>query len=298
MFSREDERFHEGTVIRPPSEAESLIVQLTIGCSDNRCCFCPAYKDKSFRVKDREKLEQELAYLSRACPDTRRIFFADGDALAAPQETLVRTFQSANRMFPWLSRISLYGSAKNILSKTADDLRMLRSLKLHYIYLGLESGDPSVYASTGKSGNPDAVVEACKRVREAGLRSNVTVILGLGGVSLTRRHAEGTAQALNAARPDQVAALSLMIVPGTPLHERLERGEFVPLDDLGHVEELRDIIQGLDSFSCQFFSNHASNYYSVAARFPRDRERILNELGRVLTDRNRRALRPDVLRGL
>jgi len=289
---------YEGTVIRPPSEAASLILQITLGCSDNRCSFCPAYKEKEFAVKDTGRVEAEMQAASRLYPDTRRIFFADGDAITVPQEKLAVVFRLAHRYFPRLSRIALYGSVKGLERKSVEDLKELRELKLGIVYLGFETGDEAVYRNTNKYGSPEGNVSACRKVKAAGMTTNATIILGLGGRELSRQHAVNTARILNAAQPDQVAALTLMVVPGTPLFVRQQQGGFAPLDDFGFLEELKTIIENLDNFRCQFFANHASNYYPVRARFPRERQAVLDGLCLALARRDRRALTPDFLRGL
>lgn len=297
MFFR-DPVHYEGTVIRPPSEAESLIVQATLGCSDNRCVFCPAYKDKPFRIKSVEAIETELAAAAKVWPDTQRIFFADGDAVAMPQKDLLRVLDTACRCFPKLARVAMYASVKSLGTKSEDDLRQLKERKLGILYLGFETGDPDTYRMIRKYGSPAGNVEACIKVKGAGIKTNVTVILGLAGKRRSREHAEHTAAVLNEARPHQIAALTLMIAPGTPLAEMQAAGAFEPQDEFGMVTELRDMVASLRDFPCLFFANHASNYYPVQARFPRERHAVLATLSGIINGKQKSALRPDFLRGL
>jgi radical SAM superfamily enzyme YgiQ (UPF0313 family) len=289
---------YEGTVIRPPSEAQSVIIQATLGCSDNGCTFCPAFKEKKFSIKNIGQIEQDIKAAARLYPGARRLFFADGDALIMPQHQLVRALELANSYFPRLTRVGIYGSIKSVERKTVHELQKLKNLKLGIVYLGFETGSDEVYERINKYGSPQGNVDACKKVKEAGIRTNVTVILGLGGKELSRQHAEYTAKILNLAGPDQIAALTLMIAPNTQLFEQRKLGEFAELDEFGILEELRLLILEMNDFRCQFFANHASNYYPIAARFPEDKQATLNVLADLIAQNNIANLRPDSLRGL
>ena len=289
---------YQGVVIRPPSEANSLIFQITLGCSDNHCIFCPAYKDKKFKIKDWEEIEREIKYAARVYPQTRRIFFADGDALVVEQGKLVHIFKLVQDSFPKLTKIGIYGSIKSLENKSVSDLSELKKNKLGIVYIGFETGDEEVYRQVKKYGSPAGNVETCIKIKEAGIKVNVTIILGLGGKDLSVQHSANTAKILNLAQPQQIAALTLMVVPGTPLYQMIEEGRFKQLEQFDFLEELRLLIEKLDDFKCLFFSNHASNYYSISARFPKDKFRILKELDWIIENRQRDVLRPDFMRGL
>jgi radical SAM superfamily enzyme YgiQ (UPF0313 family) len=289
---------YEGTVIRPPSEANSLIFQVTLGCSDNRCTFCPAYKDKPFRIKDTAVIESEISRVSKIYPDTRRVFLADGDAVIIPHKKFKEILSLLIKNFPRLSRVSTYGSIKSLESKTAEELAEYKQLKLGTVYMGFETGDEEVYRQIKKYGSPRRNVEACDKLKAAGITVNVTVIAGLGGKIHSVNHAVNTAKILNLAKPDQIAVLTLMIAPGTPLYGMAQNGQFEELDDFGILSETKLMIENLADFKCQWFANHASNYYPIAARFPKDKEAVLNRLGLVLSGRNKDNLVPDYLRGL
>jgi len=285
-------------VIRPPSEAGSLIVQVSLGCSDNRCNFCPAYKQKPFQIKSLSRIRQEFEEAARAFPHTRRIFLADGDAVVLPQQSLETILSWAGENFPKLNRVGIYGSAKSLEKKSVEELKRLRTLKLGILYLGIETGDPDVYRWTEKAGSPETNIQECLKVKQAGIRLNTTVILGLGGQKRSPAHALKTAQVLNAIRPEQIAALTLMIVPGTRIHEQQLSGEFQMPGQLELIREMHTLIEHLEDFRCQFFSNHASNYLPVTARFPKDKAGVCATLARMLEHRDLSALRPDFFRAL
>ena len=292
------ESFYEGTVIRPPSEAESLILQITLGCTDNSCIFCPAYKDKKFKVKDMGRIENEIKQAAMMFPDTRRIFFADGDAIAMEQAALKHVFELVNYHFRELSRVGIYGSVKSLEHKSLDDLAGLKLLKLRTVYLGFETGDAEVYKMICKHGSPEGNAAACLKLKAAGLTTNVTVILGLGGKDMSRQHAVNTAKILNRAQPDQIAALTLIIAEGTKLNDKMKRGDFKPLADFDFLEELELLLENMEDFRCQFFANHASNYFPIKARFPRDKAGVIASLRRAIGNREKSGLTPEWLRGL
>jgi radical SAM superfamily enzyme YgiQ (UPF0313 family) len=296
MFS--DDGIYEGVVIRPPSEADSLIFQITLGCSDNQCIFCPAYKEKSFRIKDIAVIENEMQRMAAVHPRARRLFFADGDALVVEQGKLLALCDLAQHYFSALTRISMYGSVKSLKTKTVDDLRCLKEKKLGTVYLGFETGDDEVYRLIRKYGSPEGNIEACQKVKEAGITTNVTVILGLGGRALTQQHALHTAKVLNRAQPHQIAALTLMIPDSTPLQAMAAKGAFVPLAPFEMLRELHALISHLDDFRCLFFANHASNYYPIQARFPADKVTVIDQLAAVIGQQQKNILVPDHLRGL
>ena len=289
---------YEGTVIRPPSEAESLILQVTLGCTDNNCRFCPAYKDKPYKVKDIEAIKKEIEKASRYYPETRKIFLADGDAVSIEQGKLLEIFDSLIKHFPKLTRISLYGSIKSLKNKSVSALKELKQRKLALVYLGFETGDEEVYKLIRKFGSPQGNIETCIKVKEAGIKTNVTVILGLGGKKLSKQHAINTANILNAAQPDQIAALTLMIAQNTPIYDMMKNGSFIQLTDFEFLEELYLLIKHMEDFRCLFFSNHASNYFPIQARFPHDKQGILNSLMEALKNRDITTLKPEWQRGL
>ncbi len=288
---------YEGMVIRPPSEAESLILQATLGCSHNKCTFCPTYKGRPFRIKDLDRLKGEIDEAAPYGP-FRKVFLADGDALIIPQPRLRTILQYMKDKLPGLRRVGIYGNAKSILRKSVEELTELQALKLGIIYLGVETGDEALLAKIHKGATYAQMVAAGRRVKEAGITLSATVLLGLGGIENSRRHAGATARILSDIDPDFASALTLMVVPGTPLYAEMERGDFTLPSPFQLLEELETIV-GQSNFSrCYFTSNHASNYLPLKARLPKDKEAAVRLIHDVVSTRDSSLLRPEFLRGL
>ena len=214
---------YEGMIYRPPSEANSLILQVTVGCSYNRCTFCHSFQDKSFRIKSFKEIQEDIDEAS-SYGRIQRVFLADGDALIIPQKELVRILCYLRLKISGLERVGIYANAVDVLKKDIEELKELKSLGLGIIYLGLESGNPEVLRRIQKNATVEQMIRAAKRVKEAGILLSITVLLGIGGVELSLAHAEDTGKVLSAMDPEYVGALSLIIVPGTPIAEELESG--------------------------------------------------------------------------
>jgi radical SAM superfamily enzyme YgiQ (UPF0313 family) len=290
---------YDGLIIRPPSEAANLILQVAVGCSHNQCTFCPAFKIKQFRAKPLEEVFEDIdSAFDTYGPAVRRVFLCDGDPLILPFPHLLAILERLNQVFPKLQRVGMYGNATSILSKKPSELAELRSLKLGIVYLGLESGDPETLVAIRKDAGPQDMIRAARLVRDANIKLNVIVLLGLGGTQRSSQHARATIKVLNQMQPNQVAALTLMVVPDTPLHEAMQQGTFELPGTFELLEELREILVGSELKSCLFFSNHASNYFSVQGRLPHDRLSLLERLDQVLKSRDASLLRPESQRGL
>ena len=289
---------YEGMIYRPPSEAGSLILQVTVGCSYNRCAFCSAYQGKTFRVKPFEEVKEDIDEVSAHGVRVPRVFLADGDALILPQEELVRILSYLGSQLKGLERVGIYANARDILKKNVEELKALRDLKLGIVYLGLESGNPEVLRRIKKNATIDQMVKAAKRVKEAGLLLSVTVILGIGGVELSQAHAVDTGRVLSEMDPDFVGALSLIVVPGTPIHQEIESGRFVLPTPFGMIQELERMIEHGHFTHCFFASNHASNYLPLRIRMPEDKEQALRRIREVLKRRDPELLRPEFMRAL
>ncbi|MGE4194822.1 MAG: radical SAM protein [Pseudodesulfovibrio sp.] len=287
---------HQGMIIRPPSEAGSILLQVTLGCSHGKCAFCGAYPDKRFAIKDPETVLADIRLAARHCTDQRRVFLCDGDAMILPQPRLVEILSLIHTHLPWVTRVGTYANAKSLKRKTDAGLRELRELGLGIVYMGLESGDDEILRAMGKSGDAACIVKQGRRAKAAGLKLNVTVLNGLGGVERSLAHARATARALTAMDPDQVGALSLMLVPGTPLHERAERGEFVLPDAHGILAELREMLAGTELTRGLFLADHASNYLPLKVRLPSGKGEALAKLDRALRGEGR--LKPESARRL
>ena len=283
---------YDGLIIRPPSEAESLILQHTIGCSHNTCIFCPAYKQKRFRIRGLEEIREEVEACIPEGADVRRIFLADGDALVVPQADLIALFSFLNARFPSLRRIAQYANAKNILGKTVDELRQLREQGLGILYLGIESGDDELLAWMGKGVTSAQMEEAGKRVKEAGIKLSVTVLLGIGGRKRSAAHARATGRLLSAIEPDYVGALTTMVVPGTPLHDLEQAGQFALPPVFEILSELADMLENTRMNQGLFFANHASNYLPLRLRMPADRDQAIATIRDVVKREDPSVLRP------
>jgi radical SAM superfamily enzyme YgiQ (UPF0313 family) len=288
---------YDGIIIRPPSEAESLILQITVGCSHNRCTFCPTYKAKRFRIKTFQEIKEDIDEAAQFGGAIERVFLADGDALIIPQPRLREIMEYLNEKLPRLRRVGTYANAKGVLKKTADELRELKEAGLGIIYLGVESGDQVVLDRVRKGTTYEKLLHAGRMVKEAGIKLSVTVLLGIGGSERSREHAVATGRILTEMDPNYVGALSVIIVPGTPLYEEQAQGHFVLPTPFALIEELRTIIAHSDMHGL-FFSNHASNYLPLKARMPKDKEGTLRLIDEVLAKRDPALLRPEYFRAL
>lgn len=274
-----------GRIYRPPSEAYSFILQITVGCSHNSCSFCSMYKDKKYRVKDWAEIAADIQWAKAEYGLVRRVFLADGDALSADTALLVKVITALKAAFPRLERVAAYAGPWSLLEKTPEDLQLLREAGLNIVYLGLESGSPEILKKIiKKTAGPPEMIAAAQKARSAGILLSVTIILGIGGQSLSALHARETASVLNAMQPDYLGALTLMLEPGAPLLRKVEQGEFTLLTPVEILAELRSLIAGLELNNCVFRSNHASNYLDVRGTLPKDKERLLRGLDSVLAD--------------
>jgi len=289
---------YEGMIFRPPSEANSLILQVTVGCSYNRCTFCGAYREKSFRVKSFDEVKNDIDEVSLYGTPIPRVFLADGDALILPEKELVQILDYLKLKLNGLERIGTYANAREILKRDREELQHLKELGLGMIYLGLESGDPKVLQRIKKNATVDQMIHAAAKVREAGILLSVTVLLGIGGVEGSQRHAEDTGTVLSKMDPDFVGALSLMVVPGTPIERELQTGQWALPTPFGLIEELQTMIAHCEFSRCLFASNHASNYLPLKIQMPEQKEEALRRIREVLQRKDPRLLRPEYLRAL
>jgi radical SAM superfamily enzyme YgiQ (UPF0313 family) len=283
-------------VIRPPAEADSFLLQITVGCSADSCNFCGVYKSKTFRVKDRKEITQDILSFAKRYPGTRRVFLMDGDALVLSNNKLVPILEELNYAFPLLTRISSYANGSNITRKNTDELIELYNHKLSLIYMGLESGSQRVLDMCKKSSTAKDMIHAVNKAAQANIKSSVIVLLGLGGKTLSKEHVRDTIEALNSMQPRYLSFLSLMVIPGTPLEEEIRRGEFIELSPQELLKESYDIIEGLELQKTIFRSNHASNHLPLAGTFPKDKASLLNALESGINGRT--MLKPEILRGL
>ena len=283
-------------VIRPPAEAANFLLQVTTGCSANHCSFCGAYMGKKFTVKDFKEISSDIAEESGRCPDTRRVFLMDGDALAVPNTKLIPILDKLNASFPRLTRISSYANGYNITGRSPEELRELCSRKLRLIYIGLESGSREILDMCQKRSSAEEMTEAVRMSADAGIKSSVIVLLGLGGRNFSKEHIRDTIDVLNKMQPAYLSFLSVMLIPGTPLHGSMIKGEFQELSSIELLEEALGMIKGLELERTVFRSNHASNYLALEGRFPKDKLALIDTLEKALSGKLR--LRPEFSRGL
>lgn len=264
-----------GTVIRPPSEADSIILQVTLGCSHNGCTFCSAYKDKTFGLKTFQTIDKDIQFAKTCCKRQSTVFLADGDALAMPFEQLVKILQEIRSNLPWIKKINSYASPSSLLGKTPDELKVLRKFGLKRLYLGIESGSKIVLKKVNKGSTRQQIITACLKAKEANFYLSTTVILGLGGKEFSEEHARETASILNEIHPNNISALTLMLPESAPLKQLHERGNFELLDSRKILQELMMLLELITLDRVQFHANHASNYLPISGILNRDKKRFL-----------------------
>lgn len=285
-------------VFRPPSEASSLILQITLGCSHNGCTFCGMYKGKRFRIKSWDEIEGDILDCARNFRGIKRIFLADGDALAVDTGTLLKTLNLLYKTFPGLERVGIYSGPKDILAKSQDELVELGKAGLKIFYLGIESGSDNILKAVNKGVNSEQMIKAGQKIMDTGLKLSTTIILGLGGRSMWEEHAVETAKVASAINPTYLGALTLMVVPNTPLYKKVQRNEFKLLDSQGILKELKLMLENVNLSRCIFRSNHASNYLPLRGTLNQDRDKLVQIITTALQDPEKVPLRPEFFRGL
>ncbi len=289
---------YQGSVYRPPSEADSLILQATLGCSWNRCTFCAMYRDKQFRVRKLEELESEIAWYAEQFGSPRKVFLADGDALMAKASFLEALLERLRATWPDLRRVSCYASPQALAVRTVEEMERMRGLGLTLYYLGIESGDDQVLEELDKGVDGAEMTRVANKAHEAGVKLSTMILLGAGGRARSREHAEASARVVNAIQPRFVSTLVMTPVGGTPLAEADERGEVDHLDPIELAAELRTFLAGLELEGSVFRSNHASNYLALAGTLPKDRDDLVGALDQVLAHPENAPFRPEWLRAL
>ncbi len=288
---------YEGTLFRPPSEAGSYILQATIGCSWNRCTYCDMYRDKTFRERDLDAVLEDVELARRRFgPRVEKVFVADGDALVMPLVRWEPILRACRDAFPRLRQVSCYAMARNVQEKTPEELRELERLGLSLLYLGPESGDDPTLKRIAKGSRFDDFVEAAEKARAAGLRQSAIFLLGAGGRERSAEHARASARLATAMDPEYLAALTLTVVPGTPIAKLEERGGFELPDVAGLLGELRTFVAEARPSDALVRTNHASTYLPIGGRLPRDREAIVAAIDAALAGEI--PLRPEAARGL
>ena len=285
-----------GDVYRPPSEARSLIVQVTYGCSHNTCAFCSMYKAKRFALRPLDEILEDFHSARQVYPHVRRIFLADGDALVRKAEELYTVLDTISSLFPECERVSCYASPSSLHLRTEEELKILREKGLALVYMGLESGCDEVLTRMRKGHDAAYIVAMGQKARRCGLALSVTAITGLGGPELLEHHARETAAAFNAMNPEYIGMLTLMVEPGTPLFDWVKDGSFRLLSPVQVLDETEQLLNALDSPGTVFRMNHASNYLDLRGTLNDDRDALLASIRRARQDLS--LLRPEQWRGL
>ncbi len=303
-------------IIRPPSEHASYYLPLTSGCSNNTCSFC-AFSFSHLGIRELDEVKHEIDAMSLYMnqhiwtagePEIiyeiltdwngKKVFLQDGDALVYPYPKLMEALQYLNQKFPAIERIASYATPQDILRRSLKELKTLKEQKLGILYMGVESGDDEVLQKIQKSANHQQMVEAAKKVKESGILLSVTVILGLGGVKGSEKHALETARILTEMDPDYAGALTLTLIPETALYKEWKNGAFELITPFDSLRELKTIVENSTFTNCFFSSMHASNYYALRASMPNDKDKVLKQLNALLSKKDPDMLRPEFLRGL
>ena len=287
---------YEGNMIRPPSEAYSILLQATVGCSHNKCTFCGAYKGERFKIKSDDIILEDIAFAAKYCRNQDRLFICDGDALIIPQKRLVMILKEIRKQLPWVKRVGVYANTKGIKLKTDQELKELHDLGLGIAYMGLETGDDVTLKNIRKGATADTMIEMGRKIRAAGVKLSITVLLGIAGPERSQIHAEETGKVLSAIDPEYVGALSLMLIPGTPMFDDHESGKFTLIEPIDMLKEIRTMIEHTTLTNGLFHANHASNYLPIRAKFPEDKEKTLRLIDQALAGKV--ALKPEFLRAL
>ncbi len=287
---------YEGNCIRPPSEAYSILLQVTVGCSRNKCTFCGTYKDVRFRIKDDDIILSDILFASKYMKRQDRVFLMDGDPLIIPQKRLMWILERIQEHLPWVKRVGAYANAKSIRMKSLEELIELRGMGLKILYLGVESGDEETLKKIRKGTSAQNLIDMGKKAKAAGMKLSVTVLLGIAGRKKSLEHAKATGELLSAMDPDYVGALTVMLIPGTVLYDEYHHGEFQLPSERELVQELKEMIFHTNLTRGLFFSNHASNYLPVKARLPRGKQEALDLIDSAL--KGDVGLRPEWMRAL
>ncbi|MDM8542815.1 radical SAM protein [Desulfococcaceae bacterium HSG9] len=287
---------YEGNIIRPPSESNSILLQVTVGCSHNKCTFCGTYAGERFKIKPDAIIKEDINFAAQYCRRQRRVFLCDGDALIIPMRRLLFILTAIKKELPWVTRVGAYANAKSLKMKTVEELQELRSHGLGILYMGLESGDDVTLKKIKKGASSKTMIAMGRKAKNAGIKLSLTVLLGLAGRSRSLQHAEATGYVLSAIDPDYIGALSLMLIPGTPLNRDYEEGEFTLLNADEMLRELRAMISATHLSHGLFHANHASNYLPIRARLPKDKTSTLELIDKALSGGIE--LRPEWVRAL
>ena len=295
MVTQASEGMHyEGNCIRPPPEAYSILLQVTLGCSHNKCTFCGTYKGKPFKIKDEDVILSDILFAATHMRNQDRLFLMDGDALILPQKKLVWILGLIRDHLPWVRGVASYANTKSIQLKTPREMRRLREYGLDRLYLGVESGDDDTRSNVRKGSSARQCLEMGMKVKQTGMRLVTLVLLGIAGAKNSLTHARATGRLLSAMDPDHVSALTILPIPGTPFFDSWQRGDITLPDERGFLMEMREMITHTDLSRGVFASNHASNYLPVRIQYPHGKQKALHIIDAAL--KGEIGLKPEWLR--
>lgn len=275
---------YEGTVYRPPSEAYSLIIQVTVGCSHNGCTFCSMYKNKQFKIRSIEDILADLEEASHYYKKVKRIFLADGDAFILKTEDLKLILNKIKELFPNCERVGIYATPGDILRKSDKELKYLKEIGLGIVYMGIESGSDEILKEINKGYTSDDMIKAGKKIIRSGIKLSATLISGLGGKEKSHIHAVESARVISEINPDYLGLLTLMVEPGTEMYDRVKNNEIQLLTPKEVMRETKRFITNLKVENCVFRSNHASNYASLSAVLDKEKGKIIDYIDEMLKD--------------
>ncbi|MEJ2729784.1 MAG: radical SAM protein [Deltaproteobacteria bacterium] len=285
---------YEGNCIRPPPEVASILLQVTLGCSHNKCTFCGTYKDKAFRIKDDNIILSDILFAAKYMKAQDRVFLMDGDALIVPQKRLIWILKRIQEHLPWVKRVAAYANTRSIHLKTLRELTELRRNRLGMLYLGVESGDDKIRKMINKGSSAQHCLEMGKKVKQAGMQLTVTLLLGIGGKEKSLQHARATGKLVSEMDPDFASALTVMMIPGTPLWEEYKRGDFKLPDQRELLIEMKELLTHTHLSCGLFSSNHASNYLPLRAWLPEGKQALLDSIDAAL--QGKIGLKPEWMR--
>jgi radical SAM superfamily enzyme YgiQ (UPF0313 family) len=290
---------YEGNIFRPFSEANSYLLQCTIGCSHNQCTFCGMYKDKKYRVRQISEIMEDIAMAKDSYGDLEKVFLCDGDAIALETDMLLAIVKKLYSTFPSLRHVGSYVGPQSTLSKSMEELKALRATGLTKAYIGVETGDDELLKKVKKGVGYDQMLQAGRNLVEADINLSAMVLLGLAGKGeASKRHALATAKICNEMKPQYLAALTVTPVPGTVLYKQVQEGIFELLDPFETLEEMKQIFENITADNLKFVGTHASNYMSITGTLQRDKQKMIKMVDDVLKNRDERLIRPDHMRGL
>ena len=290
---------YEGNIFRPFSEANSYLLQCTVGCSHNQCTFCGMYKDKKYRQRSLKEIMEDIAMAKEHYHDLEKAFLCDGDAIALETDMLLAIIKKLYQTFPSLRHVGSYVGPQSTLSKSMEELKELRAAGLTKAYIGVETGDDDLLKKVKKGVGYDQMLQAGRNLVAADINLSAMVLLGLGGKGeASRRHALATAKICNEMKPQYLAALTVTPVPGTALYSQVQRGTFELLDPFETLEEMKQMFENITADHMKFVGTHASNYMSITGTLQKDKQKMIKAVDDVLKSRDERLIRPDHLRGL